>query len=272
MRGPGVLIASPRHRAEDLAHWEGLARGDAVWGSLGRMRRNVDRARRALLTFRERGTFYVGTSWGKDSIVVAHLVAELGLDVPIIWFPAGPVENPDCALVRDAFLARYDVRYVEREVSDLRWERDGLHWSHDGAQAAFVRISREYGTRYASGVRAEESRARRLRMAHWGESTVNTCAPIGWWRIEDVYGYLASRDLPVHPAYACTQGGLFPRETIRVSTIGGVNGNGGVMGGNGRREWEAYYYPETVERVRTAAIERACVEALTYGSPSRSGS
>jgi phosphoadenosine phosphosulfate reductase len=206
-----------------------------------------------MLDFLAAGPFYVGTSWGKDSLVVAHLVAELRLNVPVIWFPAGPVENPDCALVREAFLARHDVRYIEHEVSELAWKREGLFDVHDGAQAAFARASKRFGGRYASGVRAEESRARRMRMAHWGECSLNTCAPIGFWKIEDVYAYLASRELPVHPAYACTWGGQFPRETIRVSTIGGVNGNGGLLGGNGRREWEESYYPETVKIVKQLA-------------------
>jgi phosphoadenosine phosphosulfate reductase len=221
----------------------------------------IERAKVALLQFRTSGPFYVGTSWGKDSIVVAHLVAELGLDVPVIWFPAGAVENPDCAIVRDAFLARHDVRYVEHEVAELAWKQEGLSAVHDGAQAAFVRDSKTHGIRYASGVRAEESRARRMRMAHWGECTPNTCAPIGFWKIEDVYAYLASRELPVHPAYACTWGGQFPRNTIRVSTIGGVNGNGGLLGGNGRREWEEYYYPETMRTVRVlgdVALRKPC--------------
>lgn len=215
----------------------------------------VLRAKRALTEFLAAGPFYVGTSWGKDSLVVAHLVHELGLDVPVIWFPAGAVENPDCALVRDTFLARHAVRYVEHEVAELAWKREGLFDVHDGAQSAFVRESRRFGGRYASGVRAEESRARRLRMAHWGECSPNTCAPIGHWKIDDVYAYLASRGLPVHPAYACTWGGQFPRNTIRVSTIGGVNGNGGLLGGNGRREWEESYYPETVKVVRELGAE-----------------
>jgi phosphoadenosine phosphosulfate reductase len=213
----------------------------------------IGRAKSALVEFREQGPFYVGTSWGKDSLVVAHLVADLALDVPIIWFPAGTVENPDCAIVRDTFLKRFDVRYSECEVTELQWQREGPFWVHDGAQAAFARESRRHGRRYASGVRAEESRARRLRMAHWGECSINTCAPIGHWRIEDVFAYLALYNLPVHPAYACTWGGKWERRGIRVSTIGGTNGNGGLLGGNGRREWEESYYPETARRVRELA-------------------
>jgi phosphoadenosine phosphosulfate reductase len=207
-----------------------------------------------------RGVVYVGISWGKDSVVVAHLVHRLKLDVPAIFFPAGPVENPDCALVRDAFLARFDLDYREHEVSDLVWTVDGSEIVHDGAQAAFARTARAQGSRYASGVRGEESRARALRMRHWGESSPHTCAPIGFWTLADVYGYLAKHDLPIHPAYACTWGGRYPREAIRVSTIGGV-----MYGHHGRRQWEASYYPETLRTVREMG------ERWRRGGAARSG-
>lgn len=245
-----MLIASSRPSRADMEAWQSRERSDHVWAGLRRLAPLVDRAKAALLAFMAAGPFYVGTSWGKDSLVVAHLAHELGLDVPVIWFPAGPVESPDCALVRDAFLRRWPVQYLEHEVADLVWSRDGLYMVHDGAQAAFVRTSKQHGLRYASGVRAQESRARRMRMAHWGECSPNTCAPIGRWTIEDVYAYLALHDLPVHPAYACSWDGAIPRDQLRVSTIGGVLGNGGTMGGNGRREWEARYYPETMRTVR----------------------
>jgi phosphoadenosine phosphosulfate reductase len=235
------LIASRRHRPDDLEAWTMLARSDEAWGRLDRLDRLVDRALRALMAFRKAGQFYIGTSWGKDSMVVAHLAYRLRLDAKVIWFPAGQVENPDCVLVRDQFLARFDVDYIEHEVSELRWSQSGVHRVHDGAQAAFARESRRFGSRYASGIRGSESGSRKKRMIHWGECSQNTCAPIGHWALEDVYAYLARHDLPVHPAYACLWGGRLERRAIRVSTIGGTIGEE-----RGRREWEERYYPETL--------------------------
>lgn len=241
-----ALIASRRHRPDDLAHWTVLARTDALRARLAKMNALEARALAALEDFVRRGPCYIGVSWGKESMVVAHMAARLRLGVPVVWFPAGTIENPDCVLVRDEFLARFDVRYIEHEAASIAWSQDGTHRVHDGAQEAFVRATKAYGARYVSGVRAEESRARRLRMKHWGESSINTCAPIGWWKIEDVYAYMARYDLPVHPAYACTMGGQYPRESIRVATIGGI------LGGNrGRREWEAMYYPEMTSHPNT---------------------
>ena len=247
-----MLIESHRHRKEDLAHWRILSASDSLRGRLSALDRKVARSHEALRKFSESGPFYLSVSWGKESVVAAHLVAAMKLSIPVRWFPAGDVENPDCALVRDEFLRRFDIDYHEHPATELEWSRDGFYLVHDGAQSHFAKVSKAFGVRYASGIRAEESRARRLRLAHWGENTINTCAPIGWWSLDDVYAYLARYDLPIHPVYACTWGGRYPRERLRVSTIGGVNG-----GDQGRREWEAYYYPETVRTVRQLA-ESAC--------------
>lgn len=248
------LIQSPRHTRADLARWAELERGDAVRGRLARLARLEDRAIKALRAFSATGRFYAGVSWGKDSTAMVHLVQRSGVRCPVVFFHAGPVENPDCFVQRDAFLSRFDIDYSEHECSELAWSRDGTDIVHDGAQRAFARASRAHGGRYASGIRADESRARRMRMKHWGENSINTCAPIGHWTIVDVYAYLAKHDLPIHPAYACSMGGVYAREHIRVSTIGGVNG-----GERGRREWERAYYPETVRTVEHMAATWAAL-------------
>lgn len=201
---------------------------------------------RALSTLREfaaGGPFYVSVSWGKDSVVVAHLASRLDDPPPLYWFPAGVIENPDCVLVRDAFLARWPLTYQEipAELTSDEWDRtDG----HDGAQGAFERMSRSAGLRRASGVRAEESGMRRLAMRWHGEATLTTCRPIGWWSAEHVFGYLARYDLPIHPAYAMTMGGTLDRGRVRVGTIGGRLGRS-----HGRAEWERAYYGREIAEI-----------------------
>ena len=78
----------------------------------------------------------------------------------------------------------------------------------------------------------------------WGESSPNTCAPIGWWTARDVFAYLHLHGLPVHPAYAMTRGGLWPRDRIRVASLGGQRGRGA-----GREEWERLYYGDELRRI-----------------------
>jgi phosphoadenosine phosphosulfate reductase len=219
-----MLIASDRHTDEDLRVWESWEWHDNRV-SQSRLAALAERSAAALRLFAERPC-YAGVSWGKDSVVLGHLVALHAPHVPLVYM-RWQRANPDCLFVRDAFLlAHPGVIYDEIESP----EQTG-----SGFELAVAR----YGKRHVSGVRAQESRARALRCRRWGESTADTCAPLAWWTVEDVFGCLAQAGLPVHPAYACSYGGTLRRDEIRVDRIGGDEGTG-----RGRREWERCYYPD----------------------------
>lgn len=186
---------------------------------------------------------YCGVSWGKDSVVVAHLVRRAAPKIPLVWVRVKPIENPHCVLVRDAFLGAHPGPYTEIEEHCFH---DDLGWHATGTlERGFARAAALSGARHVSGVRAQESTARRLRMMTHGESTAMTCAPIGWWSGEHVFAYLSKHDLPVHPAYAMTHGGVLDRIRIRVSSLGGERGTG-----KGRREWEQTYYRQEIDGLK----------------------
>lgn len=239
-----MLIVSPRHRPADLRRWAELERLDGTVARSARMAALELGALTALRDFARAGPCYASVSWGKDSVVLAHLALRLradGLSIPLVWFPAGPLENPDSVRVRDAFLeANPGAEYREIDAVPATPDRAQLGVEgHDGAQAEFEAAAEKLGWRYASGVRAEESATRARRMKRFGLATERTCAPLGWWRTEHVFAYLFAHDLPVHPAYACLMDGQLDRSEVRVATIGGRRGVG-----RGRREWERRYYPE----------------------------
>lgn len=234
-----MLISSPRHTREDLRVWADHERMDKRLFAAGGTKALEGTAVKALCEFFMAGAGYISVSWGKDSVVVADLAARVYDEIgspPVVWFPAGAIENPDCILVRDAFLAMHDVDYHEVEAALSRDHSDGSI-GHDGAQVEFERAAKRFGRRYVSGVRAEESSTRRMTMGTHGLVSSNSCRPIGHWNHHQVFAYLAGRDLPVHPAYACTMGGAIDRGVIRVSTIGGERGRR-----FGRAEWERFYY------------------------------
>jgi len=230
-----TLIQSHRHTKRDLAHWGKLVRTDRMHARSQRFARRVDEAIGALVEFAERGSCYCGVSWGKDSVVVAHLVRVHAPSVPLVWVRVDPIENPDCVVVRDAFLRSFPGPYFEHSAS-CRHDAEGWH-STGTLEAGFKLAIAAHGKRHISGVRADESGIRKIRMRHWGHSSENTCAPIGWWSGQDVYAYLDAHDLPVHPAYACTMGGILDRDRVRVASLGGKRGR--CMG---RHEWERTYY------------------------------
>lgn len=236
-----MLVGEARCRADDLARWAELERADAVWATTKTFARRVEQARRAALSFAAVGGCYSGVSWGKDSVVLTHLL--VGTSTPIVWVRVEPLANPDCFIVRDAFLREHDVNYDEIVVEATRDERG--HWLGTGRlEQGFAEAARRFGPRYLSGVRGQESIARRNRMKIHGIESKNTSVPLGYWKTEDVYAYLYLRRLPVHPAYACTLGGLYSREHMRVATLGGERGTE-----HGRRAWEFAYYPEDMAKI-----------------------
>lgn len=264
------LIPSPRHTAPDLAHWRRLDAYDRRLAGSERLAARAAQAVDAIREFAAAGPCYVGASWGKDSVVVAHMARLADPAIPIVWVRVEPIENPDCALVRDAFLARFPGAYDEI-VTHCSW--DGAQWVRPetkhrhaaGAQtsgAGFEIAAGRYGDRYVSGVRGEESGGREMRMRSLGVSTTRTCAPIGWWSGVEVFAYLSRHDLPVHPAYAMTMGGALDRIRVRVASLGGERGTG-----RGRREWERAYYRSEMEAIARGPLEAAALAAAPTAEP-----
>lgn len=236
-----MLLASPRHTAIDLQAWDRVVETARVHARLRSFVRQVTRSQDALLSFTGSRSCYAGVSWGKDSVVLAHLVATLCPRVPLVWVRVEPIANPDCVLVRDAFLRlHHDVCYDEIVV---RCQHDSDGWHAGGTlEHGFAEAAKRYSADYLSGIRAEESGIRKLRVTKHGLVSRNTCAPIGWWSAWDIWAYLVTRGLPIHPAYACSLDGALDHGRIRVASLGGKRGDG-----MGRAQWEwAYYRQEMI--------------------------
>ncbi len=240
-----MLVDSPRHHARDLTEWTLREREDELHCRTDAFVRLVERANRVLRDFDDLGgDCYVGVSWGKDSVVVADIVTRACPSIPLVWVRVEPISNPDCLRVRDAFL-KDRPRVTYREVVVACESNGAGGWRATGTlERGFAEAVRRFGGRHISGVRGEESGTRKLRMRRWGETSEHTCAPIGWWTGADVFAYLYWRGLPVHPAYAMSQGGIWPRERLRVSSLGGKRGTG-----MGRRAWEWHYYRDEMRRL-----------------------
>lgn len=226
-----MLIPSPRHTRSDLEHWRRCESMDREY--LRRCGARLDRlttdAVSVLVEFVSGGRCYLGTSWGKDSVTVLHLAREIA--VPVVWVRVDDQENPDCTLVRDAFLSRWPIDY--HEIRAASGAAEGKRTSSLG----FAEAAKRFGVRHISGVRAEESTTRAIAVARYGVASAGSCRPIARWSAIEIYAYAARHDLPIHPAYACTLGGTLDRGRVRVGALGGDRGTG-----RGRRAWEARYY------------------------------
>lgn len=242
------LIDSPRLSDLDRQAWARLERYDARLAARLPLDEMADKARQVIRDFAAAGPCYVSVSWGKDSVVVAHLAATSGVRLPMVWVRVRRWENPDCPAVRDAFLAEYGDRVDYREyvvsASAARWWEPGAEVesvSRRTSRAGFTLAEKDFGPRHISGIRAEESRVRRIAQARWGHASDAACRPIGDWTAVQVFAYLHRHDLPVHPAYAMSYGGRLDRRWLRVSSLGGVRG-----ADRGRAEWERHYYRDVV--------------------------
>lgn len=225
------LIVVPQHTQADLAAWAEWEQQDAAWATTARFRDRPARALDLLRTFRPD---YISVSWGKDSTVLAHMAACLsesdGIEVPCVWVRVRGRTTPYSDLVRDAFLARWPIQYHEIEC-DFGDDAAGDLIIGPGVREAAAR----FGPRRATGLRGDESAGRRMRI-RTGLVVGDSCAPLGWWTDQDVMAYLWAHDLPVHPVYAMSFDGSWPRKSLRTGQVGGSRGDG-----MGRAEWEARY-------------------------------
>ncbi|HAT1184537.1 phosphoadenosine phosphosulfate reductase family protein [Corynebacterium striatum] len=243
------LIESPRITTADQKAWDELARYDRLLATRLPLDDLAEHGREMIREFAAQGGCYVSTSWGKDSVVVAHMAATSGLTLPLVWVRVDKWENPDCPTVRDAFLEEYGAQVDYHEISvpasAQRWWDNNLEESSTKrtSRAGFDEAAQRFGDRHISGIRAEESRVRRISQARWKGMSARACRPIGEWSATDVFAYLHKYDLPVHPAYAMSYGGRRDRRWLRVSSLGGVRG-----ADKGRAEWEAAYYGDIVCR------------------------
>lgn len=242
-----MLLNSHRHTPADLELWSALEYADHVHAIHPK---RWERAVNAILSFVvSQPPCYAGVSWGKDSVVVAHLLWSTCRHVPLIHLrPTN--HNPDCDAVRDAYFARFpgqpycevvvDYSQLPRNLTDHKRDKETDRiW-----YAAIRQCGEPYGGRHILGIRKDESTGRAIRLFRWGENSPNASAPIGFWTTQDVFGYLAANGLPVHPAYACLGGGRWPRERLRVAEIGDTHGKG-----SGRNDWEREYYGDTLRRL-----------------------
>ena len=238
-----MLIDSPRITPRDRATWDRLETYDAALSKDPRLDRLADHARTVLA---HAPTGYIGCTWGKDSMVVAHLAATAGCALPLVWVRIDGLENPDTEPVRDAFLDRYPhLRYEEITIpaTGIRrwWHPHDAPGTDHGPDEGFREAAARHGNHYVSGVRAEESPTRALTIARNGTHSQGSTRPIAHWTGVDIFAYLHRHDLPIHPAYAMSMGGTIDRRQLRVSSIGGVRGTG-----RHRREWERTYYGDII--------------------------
>ena len=242
-----MLIASPRHTEKDLIHWRHLLAQDYLHMRSKTYRTHVDQTKSIIDEFVSRKErFYISISWGKDSVVLADMMWKAGARCKYIYVrnlarePEGNIEVRDTCLQLYPQMDYQEISYDYADADETYFDRKGRphKW-----QNILSELQQDYGC-HVTGIRYDESAKRKRRFIFNGIETVNSFAPFRWINCADIFAYLLENDLPVHPNYAMTGGGIWDKYRIRVAAIGNKEGDG-----MGRLQWEQRYYLDILNRV-----------------------
>ncbi|MGN8689415.1 phosphoadenosine phosphosulfate reductase domain-containing protein [Segatella copri] len=251
-----MLIDSPRITGPDRNHWAALERYDNLIAEAdsARLDRIEGEAISEIRRFLDADEGFVSMSWGKDSVVVAHLAYLADPQVTMKRARVADWEPPETDWVRDAFLDTHPgINYHEALYEGRVPQRGepGFEAIHaDPNRKATNIMAKLIPGRYVSGVRAEESAVRAGSLRWHGTSTERTCRPIIRWTAVDVYAYLHSRHLPVHPTYALSFGGKLDRRWLRVHILGSTKAKRSAVHGRDSESWEETYYGDVLAAAR----------------------
>lgn len=222
-----MLITMSTLTPADLEAWRGYSRYDQAIGRL--MELLETQAIQEIRRFHDSHPDCIASvSWGKDSVVVAHLTWLADHTIPIIWVPAvredGTCYEAEATFqVRDRFLDTHPGAIYRERPGHPRTPRRGEpgfdEYMHDQSAKPQDQLKEQIHEPHITGVRAEESAMRRMSIRSRGLSSTHTCRPIGRWNAGQVFAYLETRHLPVHPAYAASYGGTLDRRWIRVHSL-----------------------------------------------------
>ena len=230
-----MLIQCERHTDKDIDLWKEHEEVDLLNYTLLNIKSKTERAIEILTEF---APDYFSISWGKDSVVLAHLAWGFSKKSVLAHFThvADALYFND---VRDCFLFSYPIQYHEfsKEIGRVD-EFFDFHALQIKKQASVA-----LGKRYVTGIRTQESPERKITVRKNGLISGNSCRPIARWTTDDIFAYLAHHNLPVHPNYAMLGGGRYERNSIRVGPM--------WMGSQkGKEMWEKEYYGDVLRKLQ----------------------
>jgi len=205
------------------------------------------RARDAIAVMREKAPrSYLSLSWGKQSLIVAHMLYVLDPTIPSYFLASSESWGlHNFADVIAAFCDRWPLKHTivqtDRWADAPSWQAARLSGRGD-LQAVADRDGPWDG--WYGGLAREESRTRRIALSmrsdsghpdvyHYVDGTYR-CSPLAAWELPDLAAYIDEFDLPLLAAYH--RGGLAVRTTARITgrmlTQGGASTAGDVSAWN----------------------------------------
>lgn len=189
---------------------------------------------------------YIAWSTGKDSTVVLGLTREVNNDIVAVHIDSG-VELPGTDETRSQV---NNVIHFKTEQPFLELADEFGLDSKETRKSQFVKqLEESYSFNgVIMGLRADESSARKYNAKRGAiyqrKDGMWTCNPILKWSMRDVFAYLLTRNLPIHPHYLID--GPFSLEHRRVGSYVSSRNRGAEYG---RFAQLRYFYPELYEEL-----------------------
>jgi len=238
-----LTAAERKAAAADLkaAAGSALLPQDYVHAQLKTFQARVDVSLEAIRRAVEIGAIGVSFSGGKDSVVSLDLVRMIARDAPAAFFDSGAEILGTAEMV-----AHVGAQTIHPRMTMLDMARYAGWWGYadpvdrdcgfDAKATLMGEPSEVFVVRsnlrvIAHGVRGSESRARSMHTAlrgelYRGKDGTWYCMPLARWSLDDVWAYIASRELRYHRAYDVLSAAGIPRENQRVSGALGERGSG----------------------------------------------
>lgn len=159
---------------------------------------------------------YLSLSWGKQSIILAHMAWQLRCNIPIVFF-----DEPDTDIianfqeVQNQFLEVWNINYRQINDGQESPRRSGKKFAAENDLDGVV-----------MGLAAHESRARNYTLSKNDRNNIFAyangnyrCCPLAQWTIKDYAAYIAKYDIPLLSTYhkygleARTSAGITPGKT-----------------------------------------------------------
>lgn len=174
---------------------------------------------------------YLALSWGKQSIVLAHMIYNNyyhGHQIPMYFMSSWESDLlHDFVDVEEQFRSRWDINYhriLMDNVSDnnLNWVQT-RHRGRNDLQTYIEGVYPQWDG-VIMGLSKEESMGRRVTLSIRNTDHNNIfryvqgkyrCCPLANWKEIDLAAYIATHDLPLLDAYK--QQGLHARTTARIT-------------------------------------------------------
>ena len=150
-------------------------------------------------------------SWQKQSSVLVHMVAELGLDIPVIELDTHLFFRESYE-TRDRLVERYGVELIQPEIITVAeqhkregpnlWERDPDRCCHIRKVEPLIHTLAPYDA-WISGIRRDQSPSRATTpKLQWSERyDVWKFHPLADWDEKRVWAYIQVNEIPYNPLH-----------------------------------------------------------------------